>query len=59
MKVGNLRLTVLASSKEKFKSIRFGPLCFIDSLAFLKNSLGNLIESQRQTKRTFEEAFLG
>jgi hypothetical protein len=57
VKVGNLRLTVLASSEEKFKSIRFGPLCFIDSLAFLTNSLGNLIESQRKTKSTFQDAF--
>jgi hypothetical protein len=44
-----MRFEVIAKTKETFPMIRLGPLRFLDTANFLKNSLDGLIKSQRKT----------
>jgi hypothetical protein len=43
-----LQLNVLANSNEKFMTIQFGPVCFLDSFKFNSTSLDGWIKSQRR-----------
>ena len=46
VRMKNLRFNILAETSERMKLIQFGPLQFVDSMAFLKASLDGLMAAQ-------------
>ena len=55
--MGSLKLTVISKTSERYPMIQFGPLRFQDTANFLKDSLDNLIKSQRKASTNLQEAF--
>ena len=55
--ISSLKLKVISKTSERYPMIQFGPLRFQDTANFLKDSLDNLIKSQRKARQTLQEAF--
>ena len=55
--IGSLKLTVISKTSERYPMIQLGPLKFQDTANFLKDSLDNLIKSQRKVSPNLQDAF--
>ena len=55
--IRDLSLSTIAKSSERFMELRFGPLIFRDSMLFVKEGLGKMVDSQRKAAPQAKDAF--